>query len=411
MFTETAMTHPVRHLVAVVAGALILGPIATAQVDDWPQWRGPNRDGVAPCTAWSAEGAETPLWRTNVGLGYSNVCLRGGRLITHGFDVASKRDVIVCPDALTGAEQWRHAYPSKINDTMHGGGTLTTPVAAGDRVFVLSRLGALRCLDLASGTVIWTRDLAADKGVDVGSFGLPATPLLLGEDLVINVGRTMRLDQATGTTRWETKDYGYSYSVPVHGLINDRPTLVVFNAAGLVTLNPATGDELSLFEWTSRFNVNAATPLIVDGRVFISTGYNDKGCAMLDYSSGAPTVAWKSMVISSKMTGCVLFENHLYGFDDEILRCIDLEGTRRWQQRGLGNGAVLASADGRLVVLSEEGELVIARAQPDGWEELSRTTLFEGGKCWTTPVLSGGLIFCRNSLGELVCVDHRVSDG
>ena len=403
------MNDVLRKGLALAVLSAAMGTPVEAQVADWAQWRGSARDGIAPCTTWASTGAAEPLWRRNVGRGYSSVCLRAGNLITHGYDATAEQDVVVCLDPLTGEERWRHAYPAKVLDNMHGGGTLTTPVASGDNVFVLSRMGTLWCLALDDGAVKWKRVLTEADGIEIGAFGLPSTPLLRDDGtMVINVGKTMLLEQATGKQRWATKDYGYSYSVPVEATLNDRPTLVVFNAAGLVTLNPSTGDELSQFEWTSQYNVNCATPIVVDDKVFISTGYNDKGCAMLDFSGGAPAVEWKSMVMSSKMTGCVLFEDHLYGFDDSILRCIDLSGKRKWQQRGFGVGALLVSADGRLIIMSEDGELVTARATPDEFVELSRRRVFEeGGKCWTTPVLSDGLIYCRNSLGELVCLDHR----
>jgi outer membrane protein assembly factor BamB len=394
---------------AVLAASLFVVAVAGGAGDlpDWAQWRGPNRDGVAPCTAWESKGRDAPLWTRNVGLGYSNVCLRDGRLITHGFDVATEEDIIVCLDALTGKEHWRYRYPSRLGGEMHTGGTLTTPVARGDRVFVLSRLGKLYCFDLVTGAVVWKRALDEDHEIDTGAFGLPTTPVLTEDAIVLNVGPTLLVDQKTGATRWATKDYGYSYSVPVVAEIGGRRTFVIFNAAGLVTLDPETGSERSVFSWTSRYNVNCAAPIVIGDKVFISTGYDDKGCAMVDLSGAAPTVVWKSMLMSNKMTGCVLFEGHLYGFDDSILRCLDLDGERKWQERDLGLGALLVSADGRLVVLSEDGELVIADATPEAFRERSRTRVFERGKCWTTPVLSGGLIYCRNSEGDLVCLDHR----
>jgi outer membrane protein assembly factor BamB len=349
------------------------------------------------------------MWSSNVGLGYSNVCLIEGRLITHGFDVKTEEDVVVCLDAMTGKQHWSYAFSAVIDDTMHGGGSLTTAVARGDRVFVLSRMGAIHCLNLNDGSVHWKRDLETELKIERGSFGFTSSPLLVDDGLILNVGPTLKLDPANGKSLWTTRDYGYSYGTPVLGEIDGQSRLLVFNGSGLVMLDPDSGSERGVFEWTSQYNVNAATPIVVDGsRAFICTGYNDKGCAMIDLVASPPAIAWKSMAMSSKMNGCVLFDGHLYGFDDSILRCLDLQGKVLWQERGLGVGTVIASADGRLIVLSEEGELVIARATADAFEVQSRKQVLEEGKCWTTPVLSGGLIFCRNSVGELVCLDHRV---
>ncbi len=405
--------HPIATLVSVVLLSISPATMAgddTPAVPDWTQWRGPDRNGIAAETTWRSEIADTPLWEINVGLGYSSVCLTGGRLITHGFDEASSEDVIVCLDPLTGAEHWRHSYPAEKGDTMHDGGTLTSPVADGDNVYVLSRMGALRCLDRESGTVRWSRVIDAEFEVTRGTFGLPSSPLVLEEGLAINVGKTIMLDKQTGTTIWQTGDYGYSYSVPVDFTLGDRPALAVFNKAGLVTLDRASGTEIHSFPWPSQFNVNSAAPIAIGSRVFISTGYGDKGSAMLDLSGDEVEIVWQSKVMKNKMTGSVLMGDHLYGFDHAILKCIDLDGNEQWRKRGLGTGAFLATTDGRLIVLSEKGELVVAQASPRGFEELSRKRIFARGNCWTSPVLAGGLIYCRNSAGDLVCLDQRSTD-
>ena len=380
---------------------------ADVAVPDWCQWRGPDRDGIVKETTWVSAGRDAPLWRRDVGRGYSNVCLREGRLVTHGYDETAEQDVIVCLDPLTGTEHWRYAYPSRLWDDMHEGGTLTTPVAEGDRVFVLSRLGTIRCLRLDDGVVAWERDLAKELGISLGSFGLPASPLILDEGLVLNVGPTLMLDKTTGATIWQTRDYGYSYSVPVDFMLEGRPMLAVFNAEGLTTIVRRDGAEGIVFPWPSQYNVNCASPIVIGSRVFISTGYSDKGCAMLELAGGGAEALWQSKVMRSKMTGCVLVGDHLYGFDSSMLKCIDLEGNELWRERGLGVGTLLVSADGRVVVLSESGELVVAEVSPEGFRELSRRTVFDDGTCWTTPTLAGGLLFCRNNKGELVCLDHR----
>ena len=218
--------------------------------------------------------------------------------------------------------------------------------------------------------------------------------------------KTIALDKESGETLWETEDYGYSYSTPTDFRFRDEPALAVFNAKGLVIMDRSNGEEWFLHPWTSQYNVNAATPITMGSRVFISTGYDDVGCAMLDLGGETPEVLWQSKKMRSKMTGCILFEDHLYGFDDKILKCMDLDGEEKWRQRGLGLGTFII-ADGRMIIVSGDGELVVAKASPESFEELSRTTVFEDGVFWTTPVLFDGRIYLRNSLGTLVCRDHR----
>lgn len=374
---------------------------------DWPCWRGPERDGVAHERGWSTAGKEQDLWRVDVGRGYSCVAVAGGRLFTKGFDEGTEMDVVRCLDALTGEERWAHAYPSRLWDTMHEGGTLTTPVVDGERVYVLSRLGKLLCLSAEDGEVLFERALVTEEKA-LGTFGLASSPLVLDDLLIVNVGPTYALDKSSGKTLWQTRDYGYSYAVPAPFALEGRELLAVFNGAGLVVLACKDGAELALHPWTSEYNVNSATPIVMGRRIFISTGYNARGCALLEFTGKALEVVWESKEMSNTMTGCVLVDGYLYGFDEAKLKCLDLEGKVRWEERGLGKGALSAS-DGRLIVLSETGELLIAPASPQGFAPAARTKLFEGGVCWTTPVLSHGILYCRSSRGELVARDHRAA--
>ena len=395
-----------------LASLILLAPVALPAFSlgeglDWPCWRGPERDGVSRESGWSSTGKEADLWRVDVGLGYSSVAVANGRLVTKGFDRDAEMDVVRCLDPLTGEELWSHAHPSKLWDTMHEGGTLSTPVIDGERVFVLSRLGIFWCLDAATGEVIFERKLVEDEE-GLGTFGLAASPLVLADEVVLNPGRTMALDKKSGKTLWETKDYGYSYAVPAPFEFEGRTLLAVFNGSGLAVLDPKDGAELALHPWTSEYNVNSATPVVIGRRLFLSTGYNAKGCALLEFTGKALEVLWENKEMNSNMNGCVLLDGHLYGFDDAVLKCMTVDGDVRWAERGLGKGTVVAS-DGRLIVLSEKGELLVAPATPKGFEPASRAKLFDEGVCWTTPVLSHGIVYCRNNRGQLVARDHRAA--
>ncbi|NOT31984.1 MAG: PQQ-like beta-propeller repeat protein [Planctomycetes bacterium] len=397
------MLHACTHL-ALLASA-VLPAVLAGDGQDWPCWRGPERDGVSRESGWSSSGKEADLWRVEVGRGYSCVAVANGKLVAKGFDEVTGMDVVRCLDPLSGEQHWIHAYPSKLWDNMHEGGTLTTPVIDGERVFVLSRLGNFQCLAVATGKVLFERALIeGEKGL--GPFGLVTSPLVLADKVVLNVGRTMALDKTNGKTLWETRDYGHSYAVPAPFEYEGKKLLAVFNGAGLVVLDQQDGGELALHPWTSEYNVNSATPIVIGRRIFLSTGYNAKGCAMLEFTGKALEVLWENKEMNSNMNGCVLLDGHLYGFDDAVLKCLTIDGDVRWAERGLGKGTVVAS-DGRLIVLSEKGELLVAPATPKGFEPASRARLFDDGVCWTTPVLSHGIFYCRNNRGQLVARDHR----
>jgi outer membrane protein assembly factor BamB len=224
--------------------------------------------------------------------------------------------------------------------------------------------------------------------------------------LILNVGKTIALDPESGETVWETQDYGASYCTPTPFQWREEDHLAIFNGTGFVLLLQDLGEEVSRYPWTSQYNVNSASPIVVGERVFISTGYNEIGCAMLLLQEEDMGVSWQNKRMNSKMNGCILYDDHLFGFDKSILKCLDLEGQEKWRVRGLGMGTLIA-AGRRLIVLSETGELVIAAADPTAFEELSRMAVFADGKCWTTPVFSAGRIYLRNGLGQLVCRDHR----
>jgi outer membrane protein assembly factor BamB len=373
--------------------------------DDWPQWGGPARTGVSEESSWSAEGKAEPLWAARVGLGYSSVAVANGRLYTLGFDKDLELDVVHCLDAKTGAEVWTYAYPSKIWDLYHKGGTLTTPAVDGDVVYVAEREGRVHCFDAATGEVRWEKQLTKEHGLDVPQWGFSASPLVVGDALVLNYGKVIALDKKTGAAKWNTeKSYGDAYSTPIDFTYKGAPALAVFTGAGLAILS-AKGDELALTPWKTKYDVNAMTPIVLGERMFISSGY-DKGCALLDLSGAEPKIAWESKAMRNQMSGAVHWEGHLYGFDDKVLKCIDLAGEEKWRERGLGQGA-LSIAGGRLIVMSEDGELVVAAAKPAAFEELARTKVFDGGTCWTVPVLSDGIVYVRNQVGELAALDHR----
>jgi outer membrane protein assembly factor BamB len=384
----------------------LVGVLGLGAREDWPQWGGPARTGVSRESGWSSEGRPEPLWKQTLGIGYSSVAVAGQRVYTLGFDRETEHDVIYCLDALSGEIRWVQGYPAKILDLYHGGGTLTTPAVDGERVYVSEREGWLHCLAAEDGEILWERQVKKELGLDLPQWGFSGSPVVLGDALVLNYGKVVAFDKRSGEPRWSSaKHYGDAYSTPVDLDLGGRPALAVFGGSGLALLGAADGGELAFAPWKTKYDVNAMTPVVLEQRVFISSGY-DKGCALLDLSQGEPKVLWESKVMRNTMSGALPWQGHLYGFDEKVLKCIDLEGEERWRERGLGQGA-LTIADGRLIAISEEGEVVVAEATPERYRELSRAKVFDGGVCWTVPVLSGGIVYVRNHAGELAALDHR----
>ena len=373
---------------------------------DWPHWRGIGRDGVSPERGWLDHGAEEPLWTAELGLGHSCITVSEGRAYALGFDESSSSDHLRCLDAVTGEEIWRASFPGKLRDLGHSGGTLSTPALHDGRVYLTHREGGLRCLDAKDGTLIWERELAEELGLKGTDYGFGGSPLVVDGLVVYEVAAVVAVSAETGDVVWKTGDLMAMYSTPTAFEQNGQGRLAVFTKKGLYVLDRKTGAECGSYPFRKgRTTVNASTPVLVDDRLFISSGYNH-GCAMLSLDDADPKPQWESRVMRTKLSGCVYHAGHLFGFDETTLKCIDLAGRECWRKRGLGMGA-LAASDGRLLLLSSRGELVVADASPTGYRERSRRKILSGGACWTTPVLARGRIYCRNSRGTLICLDHR----
>lgn len=384
---------------------VLLAPARGGEERSWPQWLGPTNDGISTESAWSSTGKEADVWRAEVGLGYSSVAIQGGRLYTKGFDKDAGMDVVWCLDPKTGEELWAFPYPAEIWDRFHAGGTLSTPTLDGDAVYTLDREGKAHCLDALKGEVRWEKNLRAEHDLEVPTWGFSASPVVVKDVLLLNVGTILALDKATGKQLWKTKNYGHAYSTPVVCTLRGRPALAVINGEGLILLDLEGGKELATHPWKTQYDINASTPLVAGDKFFISSGYNH-GCALLQLADDGLKVLWESKAMRTQMAGCVLIEDNLYGFDDRILKCVGLDGAEKWEVRGIGNGALIGAA-GRLIVVGASGELIVAKASPAAYEELSRQKILDGGVYWTTPVLLDGYIYCRNNLGTLVCRDHR----
>lgn len=388
---------------------LLLAPSAPA-LEDWPQWRGPYRDGISRETSWSSEGRAEPLWTADIGLGYSTFSIVDGRLYTVGWDEETEKDVVYCLDAKTGEELWRHTYPAQKWSKAHDGGTNSTPSVDGGDVHVLNREGKYTLFDAETGEVRWQVDLKEEHDLELPTWGFAASPLVLDEMVVVHVGKVLAFEKGRTDLRWQTDSYGHAYSTPTACELAGRQVLAVMGGKALVLLDRRTGRELAQTPWETRYDVNAASPVVVDDeRVWISSGYNHGG-ALVRFDGEELEKVWETKGMRNHMATSILIDDHLYGIDEAVLKCFDLEGNELWAKRGIGKGAMSAAGD-RLLVHTGDGELAVVKVNPDEYEELSRTEVTSGGQeCWTMPVLVDGVIYLRSNEGELVARDHRAGE-
>jgi outer membrane protein assembly factor BamB len=393
----------------LLPGALALACLATtAWAADWTRWRGPNFDGISPetgwLTQWPADGPKQ-LWKADVGLGYSSFSVSGGRLYTMGN--TDETDSIYCLDAATGKTVWQHSYPCSAKDPNGYLGPRCTPTVDGDRVHAVSRAGHFFCLDAASGKVIWSKEFPKDYGAKVPTWGYAGSPLIEGNWVICEVGgagsSVVAFDKKTGQEVWKAGDdtIGYSSIVPFDH--QGQRCLAVFSAAGIVGRRAKDGQELWRHPWKTSWDVNAATPIVADGKVFISSGYN-KGCALLDFSASNPTVVWEHRKMRNHVASCVLWQGHLYGFDENQLKCLNwADGAEKWSDRSYGKGSLMLAGN-HFIVYSDKGRVAVVEPSTEGLKEVVGFQVLSGKDTWAVPVLANGRLYCR-SQKDLVCLD------
>jgi len=407
-----------KFFFTTAAVVLAAASCSTATAADWPRWRGPDLNGISQETGWSfqwpADGPKQ-LWKVSVGIGFSSVTVSQGRVYTLGH--ANNTDTVFCFDTKTGTPVWKFSYMAKLDPKYYEGGPSATPTvdpdqgagAGGGRIYTFSKRGLLLCLDAGKGGVIWSNNVMESLKAEMPSWGFASSVLVEGDACFVNAGAAgTAFDKKTGKILWSSGTDAAGYSTPVPFDSGGERAVALCLKQDVAAVRVKDGVELWRYPWKTSYDVNAADPIISDDKVFISAGY-DHGGALLDVSSGKARLVWENKNMRNHFNSCVLLGGFLYGFDGDAgkatttLKCLELAtGEVKWAEKtGIGG---LMAADGKLIVLTEKGELMVVAATPAGFKPISRAQVL-GGKCWTTPVLANGQIFCRNAKGDLACLD------
>ena len=408
---------PVRSKDARIAERTVYSPPATsggatelAAAEDWPRWRGPRGDGISRETSladrWPESGPPR-LWSAEVGIGYASPVAVAGRVYL--FTLAETRDTLTCFDAVTGKIVWNvQDGPGWLRPYE---GTRATPTVKADRIYTLGGAGDLTCRNVADGSHVWKLNILQAKGSTPLRWGTASAPLVAGNVVYVQGGEdgpvAMAVDRS-GAVAWKSEATGPAGYAPLVLIdVSGTRQLVAFAGDALIAMDPTTGRTLWREPWATEYGVNGSTPLYRDGHLFVSSAYG-KGCMMLRVTPTGATKLWENRNVESRFQGMVLDGDAVYANSEGVLKCLGWpDGNVLWQSRepGLNKGGSIVRAGDKLLMMSERGELTLARATPQKFEILSGFKAFDAGsENWSTPLLYGGRLYAKGEK-EFVCFD------
>ena len=371
----------------------------------WTNFRGPNRDGryeeLEVLANWPAGGL-SPLWKQPVGLGYASFTVADGRAYT--IEQRRRQEVVAAYDPNTGRELWTQAWNAEYKDET-GDGPRATPTWDDGRLYALGATGEFRCLDAKTGAVLWGKNILSENKADNLQWAMAASPLVVDEKVIVLPGGTagnsvVAYNKTTGAPVWKALNDRQAYVSPMLVTLAGRRQVLVVSSSRAVGLAPEDGSLLWSYPWDTDMGINVSQPIMVsNNRFFISAGYG-KGAALVELSgtgkSFTARTVWENVNMKNKFNSSVLHQGYVYGLDEGILTCLDVNtGERKWKGGRYGYGQVLL-AGGNLIVMSDSGELVLVRAKPDEHSEVARFKAIEG-KTWNYPAIANGRLLVRNA--------------
>jgi len=416
------MGRSIAGRAATLAALLVvIGSPATLEANDWPNFLGPDHDGVSRETGLLNDWSETgPLrvWRREVGAGFSSFAIVGDRLYTCGSE--EKQQVLFCLDAERGEVIWKVPFEPEFTDPdTNLYGTRSTPTVDEGRVFILGGHALLLCVDAATGKEVWRQTLNNKP-----HWGYSGSVLIDGPRAIVLAGGSdgsiCAFDKAQGKVIWKCGDAPAGYATPRAFTFNGRRYVCALLGNCILAAEMESGREVLRIEWPSHEGVNASTPIVHDGCLFVSTGYG-YGAGLFRLSADGDRLKaepiWKSTKIRNKFQTPILHEGRLFTSDEDALKCVDFAtGKRLWRQSGIKHGG-LTMADGRLILLTETGELKSAPPSAAEFKPSATAKLFEGSsysvlrrkqgaRCWTAPVVCNGRLYVRDH-DTVECLELR----
>lgn len=392
-----------RTVATVAAIFLFLSLELVAQTaGDWPQWRGPNRDGISKETGllkeWGPDGPPLAWKAKGAGGGYSSFAVASGRIYTMGL--RGDREYVIAFDVATGKEVWATAHGTAFRND-RGDGPRGTPTVDGANVFSLGGSGDLSSVDARTGKLNWTMNVLQKFGGSNITWGISESPLVVGEKLLVNPGgpgaSIVALNKKDGALIWKSQSdrSGYSSAIPVQ--VGNTTHVVFFTHTRGLGLDLKDGKLLWEYPRAANNVANAATPIARGNRVFISSDYGNGGGVVEIKADGTSQEVYFTKDMRNHHSSSILIGDHLYGFSGGILTAMKFDtGEVAWKDRSVGKGSIVF-ADGHLYALSENGVVGLVEATPTAYREKGRFRISQDAlPTWAHPVVAGGRLYLRD---------------
>jgi outer membrane protein assembly factor BamB len=386
-------------------------PAETAR-NYWTNFRGPRRDGkyeeTSISTNWPANGLPV-VWKQPVGIGHSSFVVADGKAYT--IEQRRSQEVVAAYDMNNGRELWTQKWSAEYTDST-GDGPRSTPTWDSGRIYALGATGELRCLDASNGAVIWGKNILSDNQAKNLPWAMAASPLIVDDKVIVLPGGTsgksvVAYNKNTGAPVWRVLNDTQAYVSPMLVELAGRRQIVVVSASRVVGLTPEKGALLWEYSWDTANGINVSQPIMVDrNRFFISSGYG-KGAALVEVKgsgdSFTASTVWENNNMKNKFNSSVLYNGYIYGLDEGILVCLDVNtGERKWKDGRYGYGQIIL-AGSNLIVTSDQGDVALVKATPSKYTEVARFSAVQG-QTWNYPAIANGRLLVRNS-NEMAAYD------
>ena len=395
-----------KYLKAGAAASVLLASISLSAAD-WPNFRGPNYDGIYKEDGLKLDfntNKPQKVWNVSVETGFSSITTSQGKVYTMGHK--SDKDYVYCLDDKTGKVIWSKSYKAQLQPNMYEGGPNATPTVDGGLVYTFGKHGQLFCLDANSGKEKWSVNISEKYGYKAPAWGFTSSPYIKDDLVILNAGAAgIAFHKNDGKLAWKSDKGKAAYASPVPYKSGSKEGMLLFSAKTLKFIDHTSGKLIWEVDWETAHDVNGGDPVLSGNDIFLSSGYG-RGGGLVSVNGNSAKVAWSNKAMRNHFSSSVAKDGYIYGVDgntgdrNAALKCIRLQDGKEMWSEALGFGS-LTMANDKLMLLTAKGYLYSVDANPDGYKSNGRVLIL-GGKCWTSPIVSNGHLYARNARGDLV---------